>query len=313
MMLGVVNFPLWVGLTGNAADFTFGQLINVLPILNRISALCVAAAQVNPQACPFAVNSLNATDPTADVNNRINNILDAVAQIGYWDPLHNVTINYASLAGAIIGNMYRVADFPDIYIALQEVEEVIATVPPGGQETITPGLKQKRQSTDSSNATNSLNFSEFNEADPISGAFNPFTFYATACQDWSFDGIDTAASLSAYVSGLISQNPFVGAQTVGVAGCLSWPDLSAFDLQKFNFTSFPATLNTPILVLSSINDPITPFPGGQATFEFIGPENAALVQDDGFGHSTLANPNECMHSVIRAFIENGKFPCLSFA
>jgi hypothetical protein len=67
------------------------------------------------------------------------------------------------------------------------------------------------------------------------------------------------------------------------------------------------TLKNPILVIGNEADPITPLAGAKAVADELG-LSAVLVEQDDFGHASLAEHSDCTTSITRNFFTNGTYP-----
>ncbi|GJJ10333.1 hypothetical protein Clacol_004559 [Clathrus columnatus] len=70
---------------------------------------------------------------------------------------------------------------------------------------------------------------------------------------------------------------------------------------------FNHTLAFPILVIGNKADPITPFQNAQNVANSLG-ESARLIQQDGFGHTSIAMNSDCTQSIIRDYFVSGALP-----
>lgn len=69
-----------------------------------------------------------------------------------------------------------------------------------------------------------------------------------------------------------------------------------------------ATLKNPIIVIGNKADPITPLPGAEWVASSLGTTNAYLVEQDDFGHTSLAEHSDCTTGIVTAFFLNGTLP-----
>jgi hypothetical protein len=75
---------------------------------------CVQAAQQDVKYCPLANNSLNASNPGADVLNRMNNVIGNLTMKSYKDTKSNSTVSLMSIAGIIRGGLMDTDYFPSL-------------------------------------------------------------------------------------------------------------------------------------------------------------------------------------------------------
>ncbi|KIJ35882.1 hypothetical protein M422DRAFT_261837 [Sphaerobolus stellatus SS14] len=70
---------------------------------------------------------------------------------------------------------------------------------------------------------------------------------------------------------------------------------------------FNAKLENPILVIGNKGDPKTPFQNAKKIADMLGP-SAGLLEQDGFGHTSLAEVSECTLGVIATYLVTGQLP-----
>ena len=66
-------------------------------------------------------------------------------------------------------------------------------------------------------------------------------------------------------------------------------------------------LKNPIIVIGNKADPATPFADASVVAGYLG-DSATLVEQDGFGHSSLAQKSTCTQNIITNFFINGVHP-----
>ena len=79
-----------------------------------------------------------------------------------------------------------------------------------------------------------------------------------------------------------------------------WPARSVERLPPFR----PQKLRNKILLMSTTADPITPIAGARFVAELFG-DQAVLVEQLGFGHSTLAGFSNCTDRIVADHIMHG--------
>lgn len=52
------------------------------------------------------------------------------------------------------------------------------------------------------------------------------------------------------------------------------------------------------------NDPITPFVGAKYIADLLG-DSATLIEQDGFGHTSLAEMSTCSRNIVNKYLVNG--------
>lgn len=124
------------------------------------------------------------------------------------------------------------------------------------------------------------------------------------CLDSSFAGIDTPATFQQQISDQLELNPLAAFNGFFYAVCLTWPNLTTYDLQRYT-GPFPEKLKNSVLVIGITNDAAAAFPGALATYEYIGSDNAALLIHDSFGATSLDSINNCTNTIITAYFTQG--------
>ncbi|KAI0807370.1 TAP-like protein-domain-containing protein [Fomes fomentarius] len=102
-----------------------------------------------------------------------------------------------------------------------------------------------------------------------------------------------------------------GTQTVSHMFASVWPSLTCSfwpvrAVERYQ-GPFNKTLANKIVIASNTYDPVTPLSGAQALAGFLG-DSAALVRLNGFGHTSDAEPSECMHNIFVGYMVNGTVP-----
>ena len=301
-----MDFTGWMGFTANALDYEFHSLDQIPRIVSDIAGLCVSAAQVNPQACPFAMESLNASDPVADLNHRIDYILTNLTDSAYIDPVLNKVFSFDTVSNDIVFNIYSPRQFPNLAQILLDTENAIKS----GNRANFSHLNSRSLS---SGSNSNLPFSLFNQNDPLAGEDNPFLFPAILCLEANFSGLDNPTIFAEHVSKLVEISPLPAYISIFVAFCLGWPNLSSYNVERFTENIFPSNIRDKLLIIGGTNDAITPFHGALDTYEYVGSGNANFLIHDGYGHCSIANPNNCTNAAIRNFISNGDTICTLFS
>ncbi|KAI0331373.1 alpha/beta-hydrolase [Cubamyces sp. BRFM 1775] len=70
---------------------------------------------------------------------------------------------------------------------------------------------------------------------------------------------------------------------------------------------FNKKLENKVLVISNTYDPITPVSGARALVELLG-DDSTLVLQDGFGHTSIGSPSQCINEIAFAYFVNGTLP-----
>ncbi|TFK83375.1 hypothetical protein K466DRAFT_655259 [Polyporus arcularius HHB13444] len=110
-----------------------------------------------------------------------------------------------------------------------------------------------------------------------------------------FEGIISTAQNVSHMFGAGWPTPFYL--------CSFWPVRSVERYQG----PFNKKLANKILLASNIFDPITPLPSAEQVAGLLG-QDAVLVRQNGFGHTTFSVPSSCMNGVFSAYMTNGTLP-----
>ncbi|KAI0369593.1 alpha/beta-hydrolase [Pilatotrama ljubarskyi] len=70
---------------------------------------------------------------------------------------------------------------------------------------------------------------------------------------------------------------------------------------------FNKTLANKVLVVSNVFDPVTPLSDAEVLAGLLG-DDARLVIQRGFGHTSIHSPSQCLHKVFLAYLINGTLP-----
>ncbi|KAI0369592.1 alpha/beta-hydrolase [Pilatotrama ljubarskyi] len=86
-------------------------------------------------------------------------------------------------------------------------------------------------------------------------------------------------------------------------GCPFWPVRAVERYEGL----FKNTLANKILVASNVFDPVTPLSNAEALVGLLG-DDARLVVQRGFGHTTVPSPSQCLNKIFLAYFTNGTLP-----
>jgi len=153
-----------------------------------------------------------------------------------------------------------------------------------------------------------ISTSTWNSNDPLTGSGNAFVFPAVTCLDTNYNGINNLTSFVDYLSGLVAKEPLQAFYGASSGSCLSWPNLTAYDVEKVTADNFPSKLANKVLVIGVTDDPVTPYPGALTTYEMLGDDNAAFLVHEAFGHCSTADPNNCTWAALQNYFINGTHP-----
>lgn len=280
-------------MSGNALDYSYRKFDQLPRLLQEFAILCVNAANVNPKYCPFASISMKSPDPASDILTRINNIITSLSQkAGYVNTAYKKIIDQTFTLENLVNKVYEafwvpLNNLPYFAEYLLEAEISIST------------------SRTAKRSISELDLSNQARYDSLAGFSNPFAGYARSCIDQSFQGIDNPTDFIEYFSGQLTKNPLVAYYGWNAAPCLSWPNLTSFNVERYR-QPFPKATKNKLLVIGVTGDPTGSFSGAVATFNYIGSNNAVFLTHDAFGVGSIWQPNNCTTGAIKSYLLNGK-------
>ena len=268
----------------------------------------MAAAQQDVKYCQLASKSLNTSNAGGDVLQRMNYVIGNLTTNTYKDNTANATVSLFSLASIVRPGLMGTEYFPSLAQYFLDAETLIQNQQPTNAINEEALVNDNPAPTDAATdeSTNStISTSGWNKNDPLVGQGNAFVFPAVTCLDMSLSGINTTESFVDYISNQINNgSALVGYEGVSFAQCLSWPNLSSYDVERIT-SDFPKTLKNKILVVGVTQDPVTPYPDALAIYNMIGSDNANFLVHDGFGHCTVSDPNDCTWNNLIGYFVNG--------
>lgn len=124
-------------------------------------------------------------------------------------------------------------------------------------------------------------------------------FYAVSCLDRPWDG--TVDDVKALAEQWKATAPTFGpALAWGMLPCKDWPATST------PITHATANGSNPILVVSTKNDPATPYQWGAQLADEL--DNARLLTYDGYGHTAYSQGSSCIDEAVDAYLLKGTMP-----
>jgi hypothetical protein len=291
-----MDYPMWTGLSGNALDFIYESSSSTNSTLNQFSQICVAAAQMNPNACPFAAKSMTASSPANDIISRITAIVTKLSQIQGVNDTKGDSFYLLNVNQLILDDLSD----PDAWYFLSNTFLAI--------EDLVHSSSSSRVKRDEPTLS-SLNYSSYNWSDMEWGLYNDFRYTALLCLENNYTGILTQSSFISYIDEYISEDLLRGynTQMFFAASCFTWPNLAiaSGDIERFNDT-FPNMTNR-ILLLAPIYSPQFSLDGVLSTYNFLGSENANILLHNGFGDGYTTDPNNCTVNAATQFLTQGKY------
>ena len=124
-------------------------------------------------------------------------------------------------------------------------------------------------------------------------------FYGVTCLDRPFTG--TVDDVRVYAKEWAVTAPTFGpALAWGLLPCKDWPAVEE------PITTTTAAGSNPILVVSTKNDPATPYQWGVRMADEL--DNATLLSWDGFGHTAYFEESSCIDDAVDAYLLSGTLP-----
>ena len=247
-----------MGITGNSLDSTYRSADQIPRLLRTGLSVCVQVARMNPEYCPFAINSLNAADPEADIVSRVLKISHNLTLKPSYS-YQNQTFTFVDFTSQISDALIFPEAFPNLTQYLLNAEAATAH----------PDTQTKRSDMNETFANMPIN-------DPLAGFWNIFAIEDTLCYDNSFAGIDTPATFVDYLSEqLATLDPIVAYMSISTSVCLGWPNLTSHDLERYT-GPFPNALKNKMLVVGVTDSAWNSYTASLATYQYIGGEQLSI-------------------------------------
>ncbi|KDQ21467.1 hypothetical protein BOTBODRAFT_25909 [Botryobasidium botryosum FD-172 SS1] len=202
-------------------------------------------------------------------------------------------ISSASIRDRIMGDMYNPTNWPDLATALLDMYDQIKA----GKSPAAPLVRPKLRRQSNTNSTS--------DPDSHPEAAPDYSFQAITCADALDSGNTTTKDVFDEIVRVTREvSPLFG-PTFGDAGfyCHRWGTRA---VERYT-GPWNRTLANPILVIGNEADPITPFASAQVVADLLG-NSAVIIQQDDFGHSSLAERSNCTIAVITQYFSHGKLP-----
>jgi len=291
-----MDFPMWTGSGGNALDFVVESVADTRKILSAWADSCIAAYQINTNACRFAAKSMKESNPSADILSRINSIASKLAQ---KPSLNNTN-----------GDSFYLFEFTDVITNdLDNDWYDLANFVAEAEDAVIGSSSQQKRALDA--RAGNLNYASYNWSSPTYGKYNPFITPALMCIDNNYTGISTEATFISYLQKQIAQDILTGYlySTFSTASCLTWPNFTnANNVERYS-TTFP-TLNSKMLFIEFMHTTSYSAAGVFSTYKFVGSQNANILLHDGY-ESDLEADN-CTINAMTDFLSHGNiFPSIS--
>jgi hypothetical protein len=290
LTLEIMDYPKWTGLSGNSLDFAYESSADIHSGLDQFAQTCIAAAQMNSDACPFATKSMKTSNPSNDIVNRIDDIVAKFTQMRAVNDTQGMAYDLLFVNEDIATYISNPDAWYNFATYLVTAEDLV-------QNQSSSSSRVKR----ASGATSSLTYASYNWTHFETGGFNDFHQIASMCLDNSYNTISTQSAFISYLDEFISEDTLRGynPNMFMTAACLSWPNLTNADIEKYNDT-FP-NLTNRILLVAPMYGAMASLAGISNTYNFVGSENANILLHDGFGDGYNSDPNNCTVNAITQF------------
>ena len=287
-------------------DYAYASHSNIPNILVDFAAQCIEAAQQQPQYCYFGQGSLNASNPTNDLVQRMNYIVSNLTTKSYTDPSNGTPFNLMALTAVIRDALAVPKKFPTLAQYFMDAEYMIQSKALQNNDNeyqiITTTISNVTDGADVPG--NSTITTAYNPFDPFYGASNSFVWPAVVCLDMNV-GNNTLDWFVDKWSTQVNKNALVGYMSKPFAACLGWPNLTNWDVERVHSVDFPKQLNNKMLVIGVTDDPVTPYHSALNTYGVIGANNSNFLVHKGFGHCSVSNRNNCTTAAITSYFVNG--------
>ncbi|TLD28691.1 hypothetical protein PspLS_03788 [Pyricularia sp. CBS 133598] len=230
---------------------------------------CIA----NADQCPLAGNRRNQT--SQDLEATVRDLLDHLKYNPIVIPDSAALFDYSQLKNAMVASMYS----PDLWPDLARGLDILLTTP-----LDTAALVQLVTLWKS-----------------IFGDLSPYASFSIRCSD----KVQREKSLDDVLAKMkpIRESSWVGGDAIDAASmaCARWP----FEAAERYLGDFNAKTAIPPLVMSKTFDPVTPLVSARnVTAGFDG----VLVEIEGGGHASMAQPSTCAFKAVRDYFTEGKLP-----
>src|SRR5271163_4782184 len=292
------DYSLYMGITGNIIDMEFNELLDLSNVVSEWATQCVDAYNLNQTSCPFAKDSMDKLDPTADILSRINAIQNALSQ----RQLSNSTsiLTYSNSLPFSLDNPNGWANLASTFATMEQQIANDYTVPPSPQES---------QPDQTPVYNDNLTLYSYEVLGDPPYANNYFQYYFIVCADGSLEEISTLSQFANYVEGQISQDATRAYANVEDSVCVNWPNLTGYNVENYR-SAFPSSINNKILMIGETLNSLESYEGGFATYEYVGGQNAVWLIHDAIGDGIYSDPNNCTNDAIRQFYLTGTFNSL---
>jgi len=135
-----------------------------------------------------------------------------------------------------------------------------------------------------------------------------YAFQAITCADAIDSGNTTTYDVFREILSASQNVSEMFGPSFGDAGfwCHKWP---ARAVERITGPWNSTAKKNKLLVIGNVADPITPFPGAQLVADvLLGEQSAVLIEQNDYGHTSLAEHSDCTLGIVHDFFVDGKYP-----
>ncbi|KAG9106063.1 hypothetical protein FRC07_008976 [Ceratobasidium sp. 392] len=290
---GVIDPVYWANLP--AHEFWAVSIESTDEALTGFVQACAAAG---PGSCALATKNSTAESLRSVIMELINKAYDYKKAVGA-----EAEYGSANIRGLLFGYMYGPTNWPFLARNLLAISEFLAnasnTSPNSTKRVLDFDMPSPRPFLRRHSLTARQNSS--NSSDPAPD----YAFQAVTCADAVDPGnVTTQMVFEELVRATREVSPMFGPMW-GDAGlyCHRWP---ARAVERYT-GPWNKTLSNPILVIGNEADPITPFVSAKKVADALG-DSAVLVEQDDYGHTSLAMHSNCTLAILGHYFVNNTLP-----
>ncbi|KAI0651010.1 alpha/beta-hydrolase [Trametes meyenii] len=255
-------------------------------------------ALAGPEGCPIASQGDSATD--------VDDTIQALLQLAHDAQLKNssVSVRSTDVRVSILAVLYQ----PGLAASFANTTfpELLAAVKSGLPANATTSAVSALRV----NMTAPADTSSLIRRGRARNTMNPTTTYrfeSILCSD-SVDSRgtrmeDVFKNIIASSSSANGSELFTAVWPAQFYYCPFWPVRAVERYQG----PFNKTLVNKVLIVSNTFDPVTPLFSAESTSRLLG-DNAVLVRQDAFGHTSISEPSQCLNQITLAYFTNGSLP-----
>ncbi|KAG9124179.1 hypothetical protein FRC07_012564 [Ceratobasidium sp. 392] len=266
--------------------------INVESADEALTGFVQACAAAGPAGCAIAVDGSTADSLRIWIQQLLDMAYDYRKAAGAQASFDSFDVRAQLFQG-----MYAPSQWKDLAVALKGRYDIIVSAIGSPAKRSTPLSNFDRRHTLIGEFD--LRTRQSSEAPP------DYAIQAITCADAVDPGDVTTQMVFDYLVKVTREvSPMFGPRW-GIAGfyCHHWPVRA---VERFT-GPWNNKLSNPILVIGNEADPITPYRSAKAVADALG-DSATLVEQDDYGHCSLAMHSDCTFSILADYFINNKLP-----